>query len=193
MSRFAVTLRQARSGDAPVLASLWSGQLRRGTVEEQVADCLALIARAETDPTQRLLVAELDGETAGAVLLESTTASAINREPVISVVAPRVFDRFRRHGVGSALVEAGVQFADDLGVAHVGVAATAGSRDANRFMARLSLAPVAMWRVSTTAAVRSRLGAVRPSAARSGASAGSRQIDRVLAARRLRRRDEVPS
>ncbi len=193
MSRFAVTLRPARSSDAPVLASLWSDQLRRGSVEDQVADCLTAVAHAEADPDRRLLVAELDGELAGAVLLVATTASALNLEPVVSVISPRVFDRFRRHGVGSALVEAGVQFADELGVAHLGVAATAGSRDANRFMARLSLAPVAMWRVSTTAAVRSRLSAVRPSPSRTATPAVNRQIDRVLAARRLRRRDEVPS
>jgi hypothetical protein len=77
-----------------------------------------------------------------------------------------------------------VAWAEELGVAHVATAAVAGSRDANRFMARIALGPYALLRVAPTHAVRSRLGAGR----RPVQSSGGRQLTQVLAARRSMRR-----
>ena len=51
-----------------------------------------------------------------------TTFSPINLEPVVQVVSPHVLPEFRRHGIGSALMQAAVEFAEELGIAHVGVA-----------------------------------------------------------------------
>ena len=61
----------------------------------------------------------------------------------MQAISPHVFPEFRRHGVGRALMEAAVAFAEELGIAHVATAVVAGSRDANRFMARLALGPYA--------------------------------------------------
>ena len=52
----------------------------------------------------------------------------------------------RRRGVGKALVEAAVTWAEELGIGHVATAAASGSREANRFMARLALGPQAVLR-----------------------------------------------
>ncbi|MGN0063164.1 MAG: GNAT family N-acetyltransferase, partial [Nocardioides sp.] len=95
---------------------------------------------------------------------------------------------FRRHGAGTALMEAAVAFAEEVGVLHVGTPVIAASRESNRFLARLSFSPAAVLRVSPTTTVRSRLTALRPSQ-----RGGAGQIDRILAVRRQRRRDGVAS
>lgn len=186
MSRSVLTQRVAVPGDASVLAELWSEAIRRGDASDQLADCLRAITRAAASEDERLVVVEYDGEVAGAVYLCATTVSPINTEPIVQAISPQVFERFRRHGVGSALMEASVAFAEERGVPHLAAPASAASRDANRFMARLSFSPVAMLRVGSTATVRARLNAMRPSR-----PAPARNIDRVLAARRLRRREGV--
>jgi GNAT superfamily N-acetyltransferase len=184
MTRSLVSLRPAVPGDAAHLAELWSDIIRRATREEQVADLEAIIARVTDSADERILVAEYDGEFAGAVHLEATTMTALNREPIVRALSPHVLPPFQRHGVGSALMDAAVSWAEELGIAHVATAAVAGSRDANRFMARIGLGPYAVLRVATTHAVRSRLSAHR----RPATSSGGRQLTQVLAARRSLRR-----
>lgn len=184
MSRSLVSLRMAVPADAPALAELWGDVVRRTGPEDQVADLETVLAGLEERIDQRIVVAEYDGELAGAVHLEATTMSAINLEPVVRALAPHVLPRFQRHGVGSALMDAAVTWAEELGIAHVATAAVAGSRDANRFMARIALGPYAVLRVATTHAVRTRLSAHR----RPAQSTGGRQLTQVLAARRSMRR-----
>jgi len=133
------------------------------------------------------VVGEYDGEFAGAVHLQATTMSALNLEPVVRALSPHVLPRFQRHGVGSALMDAAVTWAEELGIVHVATAAVAGSRDANRFMARIALGPYAVLRVATTHAVRTRLSAHR----RPAQTTGGRQLTQVLAARRSMRRSRA--
>ena len=124
---------------------------------------------------------EYDDQVAGAVFLRLTTVSPLNLDPCVQSIQPRVFDQFRRRGVGRALMEAAVVYAEENGVLHVTTAVPAASRDANRFMARLALAPVATVRLAPTSAVRSRI--TPPAPAGSG-----RATPRVLVARRNQRR-----
>lgn len=187
MTRSLVALRCAMPSDAPLLAELWAEVMRRADQEERVADLVPIIERAAVAGDERIVVAEYDGEVAGAVHLRVTTMTPLNLEPVVLAVSPHVFPSFRRHGVGRALMESAVSFAEDHKIGHVATAAASGSRDANRFMARLSLGPQAVLRVATTHAVRSKLAAQRPSVQRSS----GRQITQVLAARRSMRRSQA--
>lgn len=188
MSRTPVTVRAAEASDVGSLRELWGDILRKGDVDEQLADVARVVSTASAREDQCVAVAEVDGEVAGAVYLEATTFTPLNLEPAVLAVSPHVFSRFRRKGVGSALMEVACRFAEQHGIAHVQTAAAAEARDANRFMARLSFAPQAMLRAATTTAVRSRL----PQARQATPAATSRQrIDRVLAARRIRR-ERVP-
>jgi GNAT superfamily N-acetyltransferase len=173
--------------DAPYLAEAWSDVLRRTSPQDQVADLELVLESLEGSTDQRIVVAEYDGEFAGAVHLEATTISPLNLEPVVRALSPHVLPRFQRRGVGSALVEAAVTWAEELGIAHVATAAVSGSRDANRFMARIALGPYAVLRVATTHAVRTRLTAHR----RPAQSSGGRQLTQVLAARRSLRRSRA--
>ena len=187
MTRSLVSLRPASSDDAPYLAELWADVIRRAGREDQVADLDAVLARVQAATDERIVVAEYDGEFAGAVHLQATTMSALNREPVVRALSPHVLPRFQRHGIGSALMDTAVSWAEELGIGHVATAAVAGSRDANRFMARIALGPYAVLRVATTHAVRSRLSAHR----RPATSTGGRQLTQVLAARRSLRRSRA--
>ena len=187
MTRSLVSLRAAEPKDAPQLAALWADVLRRSGPEGQAADVEAVLARVEESTTERILEAEYDGEFAGAVHLEATTMTALDREPIVRALSPHVLPRFQRHGVGSALMDAAVTWAEELGVAHVATAAVSGARDANRFMARRALGPYATLRLATTHAVRSRLSAGR----RSATNGTPRQVTQVLAARRSLRRSRA--
>ena len=185
MMRSQLSLRKAEPGDAEELALLWGEVLRRADREDQAADVRSVIERASGAEDERMVVAEYDGRVAGAVHLVVGTLSPLNLEPVVQTVSPHVFPEFRRRGVGRALMEAAVAFAEEHEIGHVATAAVAGARDANRFMARLALGPLALVRVAPTHAVKARLGSRHGSA-----GAGGRQMTRVLAARRSMRRSQ---
>jgi N-acetylglutamate synthase-like GNAT family acetyltransferase len=186
VSRSLVSMRSAELTDALVLAELWGEALRRCDNQDQVADLELIIKAAAQSPEQRIVVAEHDGQVAGAVYLRLTTLTAVNLEPVVEAVSPHVFPQYRRHGIGSSLIECAVAFAEELGVAHVMTAATSGSREANRFMARLGLGPFAVTRVAPAQTVRAKVTAQRPGLS----TTGGRHLTRVLAARRSMKRTE---
>ncbi len=187
MTRSVISVRPAIGEDAPVLADLWVDSLRPRDLAGRVQDCRELVVAAAADAGRRILVAEHDGVVVGAVHLVLSTLSPVNLDRTVVVSALQVADGFRRHGVGTALMDACVTVAEQAGVAQLAVGVQATSRDANRFMARLALTPRATLRVAETSAVRARLGALRPQPVRAGAGASSR-VEMVLAARRLRRR-----
>ncbi len=179
MSRSLVSMRDATLADVECLAELWAPYLRRGTADEALNDIATAIEHLVDRPGERLLIAEYDGAFAGAVFLKAAPYSPVNSELVVQVHNLCVAPAHRRHGIGKALLECGVTWAEDLGIGYVATAADAGSREANRFMARLALGPQAVLRVATTCAVRAKLS--------SRQSAG-RQVTQVLAARRSQRR-----
>ena len=189
MARSQVVLRQAVREDAPFLAELWSTSLRRGESEAQLADVVEVIAVAGASPVQRLVVAEYDERPAGAVLLHVGTVSSLNLEPTVRVLSPSVVPELRRHGVGHALLEAALSFADEHGVASLATAVAPGARDSNRFMARLGFSALATYRIAPTSAVRARVRGQRPAAVATGSP--NRAATRVIAARRSLRRSRA--
>ena len=174
MSRSLVGLRDATLADCEQLAALWQPFLRRGA-DEQLHDVATAIEKAGDHPGERLVVAEYDGAFAGAAFLQTGTCSPVNTDPVLRVHNTAVVPAFRRRGIGKALVESAVTWAEELGIGHVATSASSASREANRFMARLALAPLAVLRIAPTHAVRAQL---------SGRHPGARQVTQVLAARR---------
>ena len=187
MSRSRVFLRDAVAADAVRLADLWVDVLRRGDESDRVADLRRIIESAAVDPDQRLVVAEYDGALAGGVHLRLTTVTPLNLDLSMQVMSPHVFPEYRRQGVGCALMDAAVSWAEERGATHVATAAASGSRDANRFMARLALGPLATLRLAPTTVVRAKLTAQRPPVVRVPA----RHLSRVLAVRRSMRRQEA--
>lgn len=191
MSRTQVVLRSATDHDVHFLADLWASSFRPAAPELRLGDLTSIIDQASSTSRQRLVIAEYDAQPAGAVLLQIGTVSALNLEPAVQVISPTVLPSVRRHGVGRALMEAALSFAEERGVATIATAVGTGARDSNRFMARLALSSLATYRVAPTSAVRARLRGQRPAAVTIGSN--GRQITRVVAARRSMRRSRAAS
>ena len=185
MSRSPVSLRTATVDDVAWLVDIWGDALRRGDRATRRADLEQVVAAQ--DERSRLVVAELDGHPAGAVYLVQGTLSPLDLEPVVQTVAPYVLPEFRRRGVGRALVEAGVTFAEERGIARVTTTSASGARDTHRFLARIGLGSHSTLRVGPTMVVRARLEAARPPSGMRQ-PAGTRPIGQVLAVRRSLRR-----
>jgi len=90
VKRTQVSLRQASPDDASVLAEVWSEVLRRADRDQQVADLEAIIDRVTPLEEERIVVAEFDGEVAGAVHLRASTLSPLNLEPVLQAISPHL-------------------------------------------------------------------------------------------------------
>ena len=185
MTRSLVTLREAVAADALFLVELWHDSLRRADRQDQAADIEIVIKTAAASPEQRLVVAEYNDVPVGAVFLRTTTLSPINLEPIVQVLSPQVLPSARRKGVGQALMEEAVTFADQLGVAHVMTAASSTSRDGNRFLARLGFSSHATLRVAPTAVLRAKVTTGLTAGQRAVANRG--HLGQVLAARRSMR------
>ncbi|UDY22431.1 GNAT family N-acetyltransferase [Nocardioides sp. Kera G14] len=183
MTRSMVTLREATVEDALALTELWADLLRRADAQEQAADLETVIKDSADSAEQRIVVAEYDGEFAGAVLLRITTLTPLNLTPTVLILAPHVASRFRRRGVGHALMDAGTTWAEENGIGHVTGGAAHGTREANRYLARLGLGASAIFRVGTTQAMRDKLTEQLPVSQR----VPGYRPQRVLAARRIRR------
>ncbi|MFC7503262.1 N-acetyltransferase family protein [Nocardioides sp. CPCC 206347] len=184
MSRYSLTTRSATPQDAAALAELWSDVVRRADRSEQVADVELIIKNCLVSPEHRVVVVEYEGQLAGAVHLRMTTLTPLNLEPCVQAIQPRVVEKFSGHGVGHTLMEAATAFAEENGILHVVAAIPHASRDDNRFMARLGLAPAAMYRIAPAAVLRARLSPQRVQPGVDGRS-------KVLAARRSMRRSRA--
>ena len=109
------------------------------------------------------MIAEYDGEAAGAVLLSVSTLSPLNLEPAVHALAPFVAAGFRRRGVGHTLLEAAVTYAEELGIGHVLTAVVPRLPPEPTGSWRGSaLGPQAVLRVAATPIVRSKLTAQLP-------------------------------
>jgi GNAT superfamily N-acetyltransferase len=189
--RTPVHLRDAEPGDAEVLVELWTGRSPdRVLTTPAVTEAAASLARIAADPDQRVLVALVEDTVAGAVHLVRAPLSPVHSDSAVHVLHLQVLDDFRRHGVGRALMEATVTWAEEKDSDHVIAAATATSRDANRFMARLGLGQLAVVRGASVAALRAKLPVEPPAAARVG-TRSHRSVGQVLVQRRSLRRAQT--
>lgn len=187
MSRTPVFVRDGSESDAAALLALWRDLLPRTgvdivgqPVEETSAQALGRIA---ADPDHRVVVAEVDGVIAGAAFLRCGLVSPLHTDRTVHLSHLQVAPRYERFGVGHALLEVAVTWAEQRGVTAMTAATAAGDRDANRFLARLGMAQVAALRVTSVAALRARMPSPHPAVAWSGARPG-RSVGQVVAMRR---------
>src|SRR3954470_4163045 len=113
MSRSSVALRDATLADVEHLAVLWQPFLRRD-VDDQLHDLATAIEKIGDHPGQRLVVAEYDGDFAGAVFLLTASYSPVNPDPVLQAHNPVVVPTYRKRGIGRALMESAVTWAEEL-------------------------------------------------------------------------------
>ena len=196
MSRVPVQVRDAVEDDAAGLATLWEDVLVRPGAEgvglPSVTQAQQAIARFAESKETRVLVAVVDGRVVGGIFLRVSLLSPLHADRALHMSHLQVDRGFLRHGVGRALLEAGVTWAEQLGVETVLAGAPAADRDTNRFLARLGLAQVAVLRFGSVTALRSKLPHDPSLMARGGVRKG-RNVGQVVAARRSQRRARGPN
>ena len=117
---------------------------------------------AIADPARHLVIAVGGGdgeleEPLGMALFTIASANALLDLPAVHMSHAVVADRHKRRGAGKALVAAAAVYAEEQGIEQLVASVHPGSRDANRFFARLGFAPLAVRRVAPVALVRRRL------------------------------------
>lgn len=190
MSRITVQVRDAVPEDAAALIEVW-GDFRRAssdrTSEVAHVEAANAVARIAADPDERLLVGTIDDQVVAAAHLLRAGMSPIHADTAVHITHLHVLGGHRRHGVGKALIEAAVSWAEEKDTTHLMAAASVHSRDANRFMARLGLSQIAIVRGANVKALRAKLP-VDPPAGAMVSSRNHRSVGQVLAQRRLQRR-----
>jgi len=142
-----------------------SGSRPRGTPAGARAVLEQRYLEAIADPDRHLVVVVTDAEEPlGMALFTIASANALLDLPAVHMSHAVVADRHKRRGAGKALVSAAAAYAEAHGLDQLVVSVHPGSRDANRFFARLGFAPLAVRRVAPVAVVRRRLdlGEARP-------------------------------
>ena len=130
-----------------------SGPATRAALEARYLEALDA-------PDRHLVVATDDsGARLGMALITIASANALLDSLAVHMSHAVVSNRYRRRGAGKALVAAVASFAEERGLDEIVVSVPPGSRDANRFFARLGFAPLAVRRVAPVALVRRHLPA----------------------------------
>lgn len=166
MSRVNVRVRPATTEDVPALVDLvqsmdtTSGVFSGKPLQDPSADHLARRFREILGSTDRVLLVAADesGAVVGLLAARNDEVGAIDLTPVLHVTHLIVASRYRRRGIGRALLSAAVHLADEAGVEHLLATAAAGSREGNRYLARIGFAPLVVHRIATTATLRRALG-----------------------------------
>jgi ribosomal protein S18 acetylase RimI-like enzyme len=165
VSRVNVRVRPATSDDIPALVGLvqsvdttsgmFSGRPLQDQTDAHLSERFTTILESE-----RVLLVAVDDAAAvvGMLAARNDAVGAIDLTPVLHVTHLIVAPGHRRRGIGRSLLAAAVHLAEDDGVEHVLATAAAGSREGNRYLARIGFAPLVVHRIAPTAALRRSLG-----------------------------------
>jgi len=165
VSRTNVRVRRADAADAPELARLarrldlslgtFSG---RGLANDSAEHLTRRFAELIADGQCVLLTAVDDSGIVGLLAARRYELGTIEATPTLHVSHLLVDPAVRRKGVGRTLLAAAVSVAEDSGFDRVLATAGSGSREANRYLARLGFAPLVLARIASTSTLRRSLG-----------------------------------
>ena len=121
--RSAVLVRDAAVDDLESLRTIF-GTDSGPELDEKPGEGACAIASIAADPDQRLVVAGHDGRVVGAAHLVRAPLSPLQSAMAVHVAHLHVLEGSRRRGVGTALIEAAVSWAEEKDTDHVLVAAS---------------------------------------------------------------------
>jgi GNAT superfamily N-acetyltransferase len=167
VSRSHVRVRAAELTDVPGLVEL--ERLTQGLgarsvaryfnidLGEELPDRLAALL-SRTDRTVLVAVDDDCDRLVGMVVACDDDAGVILPVPVLRASKLVVAPDHRRRGIGRALLAAVLHIADERGIDYIVATSLPGSRDANRYLARLGFQPLTAARIASTAVLRRALG-----------------------------------
>jgi GNAT superfamily N-acetyltransferase len=166
VSRVNVRVRPAIEDDIPALATFVrsldtsTGQTSGKPLSELGEDHLGQRFGAVIADDERVLLvaAEESGSIVGFLSARRDEIGAFDLTPVLHIAHLLVAPGHRRRGIGRTLIAAAVNLAEDHGVEHMLATVPAGSREGNRYLARIGFAPLVVHRVAATSALRRSLG-----------------------------------
>ena len=166
MARASVRVRPADGTDIPGLIRLSQavtpsrGGLANQSLDLSVEHLAERFAEILAEKARTLLVAidEFSAEVVGLLVARRDEIGAIDLTAVLHVTHLMVLPDHRRRGVGRALLTSAVLLADEVGLDRVLATAGSGSREANRYLARLGFAPLTVHRVAPVSVLRRTLG-----------------------------------
>jgi len=133
-------------------SAMFSGRPLLDSTDDHIAHRFTEII---SEGARTLLVAVDEvGAMVGLLVARDDEIGAIDLTPVLHVTHLMVAPRQRRRGVGRLLLTAAVHLADERGMDHILATAGSGSREANRYLARLGFAPLVVRRIAATSVLR---------------------------------------
>jgi L-amino acid N-acyltransferase YncA len=189
VSRPLVEVRSCREDDLPAVVRMWeemvevNSRMARTGPTPSLENAARLLETVRSKEGYRLVVAMIGDEPAGMACLTHQPFAPLYEVGSVHVAYLHVSSRYRRRGVGHALVAAAAAYAEEVGAEHVVAAVVPGLREPNRFFARLGFSPVTVERAVPAAILRRRLAA----------DSHARPVEDLVALRRsLRHRNRTP-
>ena len=137
---------------------------------------------SSTDRDVLVAIDDSRGDAVGMIVISDDSVGEVAQIPVLNVTHLVVSPQHRRRGVGRALLAATVHLADQRQIENIVATAVTGSREANRYLARLGFAPLVVRRsadarfapVARPLGFQRSSGATPPRSDRASRSEGSR-------------------
>jgi GNAT superfamily N-acetyltransferase len=166
VSRPVVSVKRVAAELEPSFTDLWVTSRVEYGVSPEVA------ARAASDGRLRAALDRKDvraflalgdgGDPVGFVVATHSPFSGLTEAPSVAIDQIYVMPRARRHGVARHLLAAVTAYAEKLGCEQIGCNVPSQHREANRFFARLGFSSQIVRRVTSTGALRRRIGVDEP-------------------------------
>jgi GNAT superfamily N-acetyltransferase len=166
VSRPVVSVKRVAAELEPSFTDLWVTSRVEYGVSPEVA------ARAASDGRLRAALDRKDvraflalgdgGDPVGFVVATHSPFSGLTEAPSMAIDQIYVTPRARRHGVARHLLAAVTAYAEKVGCEQIGCNVPSQHREANRFFARLGFSSQIVRRVTSTGALRRRIGVDEP-------------------------------
>jgi len=166
VSRPVVSVKRVAAELEPSFTDLWvTSRVEYGVSPEVAARAASdgrLRAALDREDVRAFLALGDGGDPVGFVVATHSPFSGLTEAPSVAIDQIYVTPRARRHGVARHLLAAVTAYAEKVGCEQIGCNVPSQHREANRFFARLGFSSQIVRRVTSTGALRRRIGVDEP-------------------------------